>query len=88
MVTARNDKDRLPKVSQRAIGRAMKEETLRVLDHNVFVERSDFRDLFTTRDTFLNNDLAALYRVKVVDGGMFTKIMLPADGPPPKLAAS
>jgi hypothetical protein len=75
------DKDRLPKVSLRAIGRTMKEETLRVLEHNVFVEHSDFRALFTSRDTFLNNDLAALYRVKVVDGGMFTKIMLPADGP-------
>jgi hypothetical protein len=75
------DKDRLPKVSARAIGRVMKEETLRVLDHNVFVDRSDFRDLFTTRATFLNSDLASLYRVKVVDGGMFTKIMLPADSP-------
>jgi hypothetical protein len=75
------DKEREPRVSVRAIGRTMMEETLLGLEHNVFVDRADFRTLFTTRDTFLNKDLAALYRVKVVDGGMFTKIMLPADSP-------
>ena len=52
-----------------------------MLEHNIFVEREDFRKLFTTRDTFLNRDLAALYRAKVMDGGMFTKIMLPEDIP-------
>jgi hypothetical protein len=75
------DKDRLPRVSSRAIGRLMKEETMLLLDHNVFVERGDFRRIFTTRDTFLNSDMASLYRARVVDGGHFTKIMLPADGP-------
>jgi hypothetical protein len=75
------DKEKEPKVSTRAIGRTMKEETMLVLEHNIFVEREDFRKLFTTRDTFLNRDLAAIYRAKVMDGGMFTKIMLPADMP-------
>jgi uncharacterized protein DUF1588/uncharacterized protein DUF1592/uncharacterized protein DUF1585/uncharacterized protein DUF1595/uncharacterized protein DUF1587 len=75
------DKEREPKVAVRAIGRKMAEETLLVLDHNVFVEHSDFRDLFTTPNTFLDRDMATLYRVRVVDGAMFTKIMLPLDGP-------
>jgi hypothetical protein len=75
------DKAKEPKLSVRAVGRLMAEETLLVLEHNIFVEREDFRKLFTTRDTFLNRDLAALYRAKVMDGGMFTKIMLPEDMP-------
>ncbi len=75
------DKAKEPKVSTRAVGRLMKEETLLGLEHNIFVERDDFRKLFVTRDTFLNRDLAAIYQAKVVDGGMFTKIMLPADSP-------
>jgi hypothetical protein len=77
----RREKDKMPSTSVRAIGRTMKEETMLVLEHNIFTERSDFRRLFTTRDTFLNRDMAALYRAKVVDGGMFTKIMLAADSP-------
>jgi hypothetical protein len=77
----RRDKDKMPSTSVRAIGRTMKEETMLVLEHNIFTDRSDFRKLFTTRDTFLNRDMAAIYRAKVVDGGMFTKIMLPADMP-------
>jgi hypothetical protein len=74
------DKEREPKVSVRAIGRTMKEETLRVLEYNVFEDRADFRKLFTSRETFINGDLAKLYRVKIVDGG-FSKVVLPADGP-------
>jgi len=74
------EKDRPPKVSVRAIGRTMKEETLRVLEYNVFEDRSDFRKLFSSRETFINGDLAALYRAKIVDGG-FSKVVLPADGP-------
>jgi len=77
----RREKDKTPSTSVRAIGRTMKEETMLVLEHNIFTERADFRKLFTTRDTFLNRDMAALYRAKVVDGGMFTKIMLPEEMP-------
>ena len=79
--SVRRDKDKLPATSVRAIGRTMKEETMLVLEHNIFTERADFRKLFTTRDTFLNRDMAVLYGARVVDGGMFTKIMLAADSP-------
>jgi hypothetical protein len=74
------DKEREPKVSVRAIGRTMKEETLRVLEYNTFEDRADFRKLFTSRETFINPDLAKLYRVKIMDGG-FSKVVLPEDGP-------
>jgi hypothetical protein len=79
--SVRREKDKLPATSVRAIGRTMREETMLVLEHNIFTERADFRKLFTSRDTFLNKDMAVLYGARVVDGGMFTKIMLPADSP-------
>jgi hypothetical protein len=79
--SVRREKDKLPATSVRAIGRTMHEETMLVLEHNIFTERSDFRKLFTARDTFLNKDMAVLYGARVVDGGMFTKIMLAADSP-------
>jgi hypothetical protein len=79
--SVRRDKEKLPATSVRAIGRTMKEETMLVLEHNIFTERADFRKLFTTRDTFLNRDMAVLYGARVVDGGMFTKIMLATDSP-------
>ena len=79
--SVRREKDKLPATSVRAIGRTMHEETMLVLEHNIFTERSDFRKLFTARDTFLNRDMAVLYGARVVDGGMFTKIMLAADSP-------
>ena len=37
--SVRRDKDKLPATSVRAIGRTMKEETMLVLEHNIFTER-------------------------------------------------
>ena len=41
-------------------------------------DRADFRKLFTSRETFINPDLAKLYRVKIMDGG-FSKVVLPEE---------
>jgi len=43
------------------------EQTLRTIVDHVVNRRGDYRDLFTTPDTFLTMDLAALYAVPVVD---------------------
>jgi len=43
------------------------EQTLRTIVEHVVHQRGDYRDLFTTPNTFLTMDLAALYAVPVVD---------------------
>lgn len=41
------------------------EQTLRTIIAHVVDENADYRDLFTTRKTFLTNDLAAVYGVSI-----------------------
>ncbi|MAT51767.1 MAG: hypothetical protein CMK32_11355 [Porticoccaceae bacterium] len=41
------------------------EQSLRTITHHLVDNLGDYRDLFTTRETFLTNTLAALYRVPV-----------------------
>jgi hypothetical protein len=43
------------------------EQTLRTIVDHVLTRRGDYRDLFTTPNTFLTTDLAAIYGVPVVD---------------------
>jgi len=43
------------------------EQTLRTIVDHVMVREGDYRDLFTTRHTFLTRSLAALYGVPLVD---------------------
>ncbi|NNU16144.1 DUF1592 domain-containing protein [Parvularcula sp. ZS-1/3] len=38
-----------------------REQTLRTIMHELIVEEGDYRDLFTTRDTFMSLDLAPVY---------------------------
>ncbi|MCA9643978.1 MAG: DUF1592 domain-containing protein [Myxococcales bacterium] len=63
------------------LGPDAREETLRLIEYMVFDEDADYRDLFTTRKTFLNRRLAALYSVPApsIDGFALTE--LPKDGP-------
>ena len=42
-----------------------KEETLKTLVDHVLVQQGDYRDLFTTRKTFLTRRLGSIYRVRV-----------------------
>lgn len=43
------------------------EMTLRTIVHHLLEERGDYRDLFTTRKTFLTPALASIYRVPLVN---------------------
>ena len=47
------------------MGPDAKEETLKTLVDHLLVQKGDYRDLFTTRKTFLNRRLGSLYRVPV-----------------------
>ena len=51
-----------PKVVEQA-----REQTLRTIVEHVVGERRDYRDLFTTPNTYLTRPLAAIYNVPIVD---------------------
>ncbi|MFA7601576.1 MAG: DUF1592 domain-containing protein [Novosphingobium sp.] len=46
------------------------EQTLRTVVDHLIRNRGDYRDLFTTKKTFLNRNLGALYKVPVAAAGM------------------
>jgi hypothetical protein len=64
---------------------AMKAETLRALEAHLFERRGDFREVFTTKKTFVNEALAELYDVDMLgadgSGSELVEIELPASGP-------
>ena len=60
-------------------GHSAMEETLRLLEYMVFDADADFRDVMTTRTTFLNNRLATLYRVRSPSRDGFGQIELPEE---------
>jgi hypothetical protein len=45
-----------------------REQTLRTIVNHLLVKKGDYRDLFTTRDTFISPSLAAIYRVPAPPG--------------------
>jgi len=51
-----------PKFSQ-AVADSAREETLKFLVHLLVEKNGDYRDIFTSRETFLNRSLAAVYNV-------------------------
>ncbi|NUO51286.1 MAG: DUF1592 domain-containing protein [Polyangiaceae bacterium] len=62
---------------------AMRHEVELIVDDIVFARRSDARTLFSTRDTFVNSDLAALYGVVAedADATTFVPVTLDESGP-------
>ncbi|MDP2342476.1 MAG: DUF1588 domain-containing protein [Deltaproteobacteria bacterium] len=57
----------------------MVEETLRTIDDIVWDRDADARELLTTPDTFVNDDLAAYYGFELPgSGSFFTKVTTPA----------
>jgi hypothetical protein len=46
------------------------EQTLRTIVDHLIRNKGDYRDLFTTKKTFLNRNLGALYKVPVDEAGM------------------
>ncbi len=63
------------------IGPAAREETLLDFERAVFDRDLDYRDLFTTRTTFVNPKLASMYEVLAPDPEGFAEVELPADIP-------
>lgn len=45
-----------------------REQVLRTITHVLVEQKGDYRDLFTTRETFINRNLGALYEIPVEDG--------------------
>lgn len=60
-----------------------KEQTLRIIVNELITKNGDYRDLFTTRSTFLTQALGAIYRVPVQVAGStdWTAFELPEDDP-------
>ncbi|MCW1401039.1 DUF1592 domain-containing protein [Novosphingobium sp. MW5] len=71
-----------PKFSS-ALARDAQEQTLRTIVDHLVTNRGDYRDLFTTRKTFMNRNLGALYRVAVPGSGFdgWTPYTFPASEP-------
>jgi hypothetical protein len=62
------------------LGVAAREETLLGLDHLVFEEDGDYRDIFVTTHTYVDRRLAAIYGVPAPADEGFGEIDLPEDG--------
>ena len=64
--TLAKDPALFPKFSAQASADAQ-EETLRTIVDQVLYKKGDFRDIFTTKKTFLTPELAAIYKVPLVN---------------------
>ena len=56
-----------------------REQTLKTIVDHLIVKSGDYRDLFTTRDTFMSPALAAIYGVPAAPG--WTRYTFPPDSP-------
>ena len=63
------------------VGPAAREETLRGFEHLVFDADADYRDIFTTRTTFVNPKLASMYAVPAPTDEGFGQVELPEGSP-------
>jgi hypothetical protein len=71
--------DKFPQLSA-TLGPSMRLEIERMFEENVFEREADFRDLFTTRETYVNEDLARVYGIEGISGPDWVPIELPDDG--------
>ena len=58
---------------------AAREQTLRTIVDHLITKNADYRDLYTTRSTFMSPDLGAIYRVATPRG--WVKYEFPEDSP-------
>ncbi len=65
-----------PKFSQ-AVSDAAKEQTLKTVVNHLLVENADYRDLFTTRTTFLDRSLASIYQLPFLGAEGWVKHTFP-----------
>jgi len=65
------------------MAQVMRKEIELLVNHVVFEEEGDIRSIFSTRRTFVNSELAALYGVEApgADPTTFVEVELPPDGP-------
>lgn len=71
--------EKFPQVTA-TLGPSMRVQMERMFEQNVFERQSDFRELFTTRDTFVNEDLARVYGLDGFSGLDWVPVTLPDDG--------
>jgi hypothetical protein len=71
--------DKFPQFTA-TLGPSMRIEIERMFEENVFEREGDFRDLFTTRETYVNEDLARVYGIEGITGPDWVPIELPDDG--------
>ena len=69
-----------PKYSQKVVNNA-KEQTLRTLVDHLLVQKADYRDLFTTRQTFINRTLGVVYDVPVKSKADWERLEFAKDDP-------
>lgn len=62
------------------LGPDAREETLRFLEHHFLTEEVPYRDIFTSRTTFVNRRLASIYGVEAPAREGFGAVTLPEDG--------
>jgi len=63
-----------------SLGASAAGETLRSFEHLAFDQEGNLLDLMTTRTTFLNREMAALYEIQAPAREGFGEIELPSDG--------
>ncbi|MBK8592643.1 MAG: DUF1592 domain-containing protein [Sandaracinaceae bacterium] len=63
------------------VGPSAREETLLTLENNIFEEEGDYRQVFTTRTTFLNRKMASIYSVPTPTRDGFGPYTFPDDAP-------
>ena len=66
-----------PKFSQ-VVADSAREETLRTVIDQLVVKKRDYRELFTTRETWLNRNLAAVYKVPFASKEAWAPYTFPA----------
>ncbi len=71
------DPAQFPQLTE-TLGQSMRLELEKGFEDVVFEQQGDFRQLLTTRDTFLNRELAELYGVDGVESDDFVKVTMPA----------
>ncbi|RAK66239.1 DUF1592 domain-containing protein [Phenylobacterium kunshanense] len=72
------DSKAYPKFNQ-ALADSAREQTLRTTVDMLFVQKRDYRELFTSNSTFINRHLAALYRVPFNSKGDWAAFTFPKD---------
>ncbi|NUP05162.1 MAG: DUF1592 domain-containing protein [Polyangiaceae bacterium] len=61
------------------LGPAMRVEIERMFENVVFEEEGDFRQVFTTRETYLNEELARVYGIEGITGPDLVPYVFPED---------